>query len=143
MRVAKGACHRNFIRFFKSALALQFSGMQSLVRLRTPLCAPEQYRGTLQTRLRFVSSLHVRCLDDDPRALIVNKAGQLRTTNFELRTANYELFYCCNTTWSPSFSPFTTSVCDPFDRPTETATLRIPSFWLLSGTCTNAFFCAS
>jgi hypothetical protein len=38
------------------------------------------------------------------------------------------LDYCCSTTWSPSFRPFTISVCDPFDSPTATATLRVPSF---------------
>jgi hypothetical protein len=60
MRVAKGVFQRNLIRFFKSAPALQFAGVQSLVRLRTPLCAPEQplpNRGTLQRRLSFRTAL--------------------------------------------------------------------------------------
>ncbi len=32
--------------------------------------------------------------------------------------------YCCSTTCSPSFTPLTISVTDPFDSPTVTETLR-------------------
>src|ERR1035437_9767671 len=48
--------------------------------------------------------------------------------------------HCCNTTWSPSFSPLRTSVTEPFDNPTVTGTLRLPSFCFLSGISTVAFF---
>ena len=46
--------------------------------------------------------------------------------------------HCCNTTWSPSLRPETISVADPFESPTVTGTLRKPSFWCLSGICTEA-----
>src|ERR1035438_5185473 len=50
------------------------------------------------------------------------------------------LLHCCRTTWSPSFRPFNTSVNEPFESPTVTETLRLPSFWFLSGISTDAFF---
>jgi len=88
MRVAKGAFQRNLIRFFKSAPDLQFSGVQSLVRLRTPLCAPEQpvrNRGTLQRRLSFRTALLI-C-----STWMTNHEPWLLTkpANFVLRTPNF------------------------------------------------------
>ena len=58
---------------------------------------------------------------------------ELISFHYDISNAFYELFLDENMVYSAAY----------FDKPTDTATLRVPSFWLLSGTCTKAFFCAS
>ena len=59
-----------------------------------------------------------------PATLSFNSLQTCRWTHSAGRTPPY----CCSTTCSPSFTPLTISVTDPFDSPTVTGILRKPSF---------------
>src|SRR5208337_4017082 len=84
-------------------------------------------------RSRRGQSPHRRCFQPFDRSPCERSASGCRTAGA----------YCCSTTWSPSFSPLRISVTEPLDSPTFTATLRVPSFLLLSGTSTEAFLSLS
>src|SRR5271157_154522 len=74
-----------------------------------------------------------------PQCPVLNTRLRDRTVLFKSRygsltTVRCSLFtdYCCNTTWSPSFTPLRISVTEPLESPTLTGTFRWPSFCLLS-----------
>jgi len=77
----------------------------------------------------FARVKQVLCIEKDDDTSMLNDGDEGRAAN-----------YCCRTTCWPSFRPLITSVTEPLERPTLMGILRLPSFWLLSGISTDAFF---
>ena len=95
-----------------------------LVRPRTFL--PAQRSESKRHFLRRFFHFRACYMDDVSEPTPVNEKSTPKLVCAKVLLAT--VLYCCSTTWSPSFNPFTISVWEPFDRPTATAILRVPSF---------------
>jgi len=95
------------------------------------LCGPEHSFQRKEPNLRdiFCAGFFISAacyMDDVSEPTPVNEKSTPKLVCAKVLLAT--VLYCCSTTWSPSFNPFTISVWEPFDSPTATAILRVPSF---------------